>query len=446
MTASAMSSNTLLTLLFLSASSTPSTAFVPFLGPTSPRLQPLHATETFQRSLLEAQLKLSDKSKSSPVDNVVATTTSSESEATSSTPVVSVDYDAAARLAYEAAGSVGEFTDFRANYLEETSAMMAKKNPYVKTAPVAPVAEVPEPMVATPIVSVDYDAAARLAYVAAGETGEFETFKMKYLEETSAMIATKNPYVSAVVEKVPVEPIIETPPSPPEEAFTAPPTQPEPILLTPTPTPAPAPLPKTEFTIPRELAIVPINEATVQFTAGLLGATAGFLLGGPILSAILAATTNYLSRKEDDTSSSVRNGNEATTVATSPKKIVDTASQTALLLYNYLARFEKENNVVDTTFRLMEGAVDKLKTMDSPASSTIVQLETTLGDIAKKVEEWNDDYDFVNGAGTVLNSVGDLVEVSVDKVVELNEEYRLTERVGEVVRETVKKVTEERRD
>jgi len=33
----------------------------------------------------------------------------------------------------------------------------------VKTAPVAPVAEVPEPAVSTPIVSVDYDAAARLA-------------------------------------------------------------------------------------------------------------------------------------------------------------------------------------------------------------------------------------------------------------------------------------------
>ena len=101
---------------------------------------------------------------------------------------------------------------------------------------------------------------------------------------------------------------------------------------------------------------------------------------------------------------------------------------------------------MDTALRLAEGAVDRLKSIDSPASSAVVQLESTLGGMAKKVEEWNDDYDFVNGAGTVLNSVGDLVEISVDKVVELNEEYRLTERVGGVIKETVKKVTEEKRD
>ena len=39
--------------------------------------------------------------------------------------------------------------------------------------------------------SVDYDAAARLAYEAAGSDGDFESFKGKYLEETSAMVAQK---------------------------------------------------------------------------------------------------------------------------------------------------------------------------------------------------------------------------------------------------------------
>ena len=39
----------------------------------------------------------------------------------------SVDYDAAARLAYEAAGSAGDFGAFKTKYLEQTSAMVAKK-------------------------------------------------------------------------------------------------------------------------------------------------------------------------------------------------------------------------------------------------------------------------------------------------------------------------------
>ena len=44
---------------------------------------------------------------------------------------------------------------------------------------------------ATPFQSVDYDSAAKLAYEAAGESGDFETFKAKYLEDTSAMVGEK---------------------------------------------------------------------------------------------------------------------------------------------------------------------------------------------------------------------------------------------------------------
>ena len=40
--------------------------------------------------------------------------------------------------------------------------------------------------------SVDYDAAARLAYEAAGSKGDFASFLPKYLEDTSAMIAAKS--------------------------------------------------------------------------------------------------------------------------------------------------------------------------------------------------------------------------------------------------------------
>ena len=41
------------------------------------------------------------------------------------------------------------------------------------------------------LTSVDYDAAARLAYEEAGSVGDFDNFKFKYLEEMSAMVANK---------------------------------------------------------------------------------------------------------------------------------------------------------------------------------------------------------------------------------------------------------------
>jgi hypothetical protein len=193
---------------------------------------------------------------------------------------------------------------------------------------------------------------------------------------------------------------------------------------------------QTQFTVPRELALVPINESTVQFTAGALGATAGLLLGGgPFLAIFLSATANYLSRKDDNVQSE-KDGNIAT--ATSPKRIVDTASQTVLLIYNFLAQFERDNKIVDGTFKVFEGVVDKAK-QNEESGETIVALESTLGGLVTSIGQLNEDYDLVGGAGTVLNTVGDLVETGVDKVVELNEEYKLSDRVGGIVKKALDK-------
>ena len=213
---------------------------------------------------------------------------------------------------------------------------------------------------------------------------------------------------------------------------------PEPVVVAAKPKPVatiPEPIIKgkrsTEFTVPRELAIVPINEATVQFTAGTIGGVAGLVVGGPVVAALSATIFNYLSRKDEDKSSS----------STSPKKIVDTAALTALHIYNFLAQFEKDNKIVDSAFKLMEKVVDKAKESEG-AGDVLATLESTLGGVVNKVEELNDDYDLIGGAGTVLGSFGDLLEVGLDKVVEANEEYKFTERVGGVVKNTVEKVTE----
>jgi pyruvate/2-oxoglutarate dehydrogenase complex dihydrolipoamide acyltransferase (E2) component len=108
--------------------------------------------------------------------------------------LVSVDYDAAVRLAYQASGEL-EFEVFKAKYLADASAMIAKKNPYVQVKePAKAISVITESLT---LASVDYDAAVRLAYEASGES-EFEVFKAKYLADTSAMIAKKNPYVKAM--------------------------------------------------------------------------------------------------------------------------------------------------------------------------------------------------------------------------------------------------------
>lgn len=223
------------------------------------------------------------------------------------------------------------------------------------------------------------------------------------------------------------EPVVAKPFIPEPEPVAAKPfiPEPEPVVAK-----AEKVIKPTEFTVPREFAIVPVNESTVQFTAGALGGAAGLLLGGPILGAVSAAAFNYVSRKDDSPSSD-----------NSAKKVVDTASQTAILGWNFLASFEKENKLFDGFLKLLEKAVDGAKASDSSAGEAILTLESTLGGIANKVQDLDDEYDLVQGAGTVLDSVGDLIEMSVDKVVDLNEEYKLTERVSEVVKGAVDKAS-----
>ena len=402
----------------------------PLRTPTS-RTAALHATtENFQRSLLAAQIANNNNERNSSPTKSIATQ--------------SVDYDAAARLAYKASGGStddDDFAAFKSKYLQDTSNLVATKQ---RTR-----------------VAKEKAAAAKLKAQKAAEAAQLakEKAQAKIREREDAVIAAAAAKTAAAVSKE-SEKESSQPADDDDDAVTViRPTPPAPVVTADTTKTAAAEESETATTItasttiesssttssssgttiPRELALVPINESTVQFTAGALGLTAGLVLGGPLLAIFLSATANYLSRKDDEP----QPGKEESATSTSPKRIVDTASQTALLIYNFLAQFERDNKIVDGTFRLIEGAVDKAKQSEE-GGETIASLENTLGGVAKTVEKLNEDFDLVGGAGTVLNSVGDLVEDSVDKVIDLNDQFKLTERVGSVVKGAVAKVTEKK--
>ncbi len=400
--------------LFFLLSSTASSFIVPntnnyYHHPSARPSAALHATtEDFQRSLLAAQIAHnSNKPNSSPAKKSITAPQPS-----------SVDYDAAARLAYESSGSTDDFSTFKLKYLQDTSNLVATKQRTRIAKEKA--AEMKEKAMK----------AAEAAKVAK------EKAQMKIREREDAL-AKEN-------EVQPVDVVVEETVDTPEPTITATTTTTEetPISTTTTTTES-----TTGARVPRELAIVPINDSTIQFTAGALGLTAGLVLGGPILAIFLSATANYLSRKDDAPLQSSKDNDDdsAPTVSTSsPKRIVDAASQTALYLYNFLAQFERDNKIVDSTLQLLESSISTAKKQSSETGETIIKIESTLGDITKSAQTLNDQYDLVGGAGTVLNTVGDLVEDSVDRVIDLNEQFRLTERVGGVVTGAVKKVTEKK--
>jgi phage-related tail protein len=157
--------------------------------------------------------------------------------------------------------------------------------------------------------------------------------------------------------------------------------------------------------------IVAIKEETVEFTAGIIGGAAGFILGGPVLGAIGAAAANYISKGEDEAG-----------------EIVGAVSKSALEVYNYLATLDNKYEVLGSAQSSLEGALDKLKSQEKVDPAAIEKVEAALASTKAKIEEVNDEYDLVGSGITALGVVGDLVEKTVKKVGELNEEYQLTDK------------------
>ena len=179
----------------------------------------------------------------------------------------------------------------------------------------------------------------------------------------------------------------------------------------------PASPPKVQTT-----AIVPINEETVEFTAGLLGGAAGFLLGGPVLGAIGAAAANYASKTDADIG-----------------EVLSAVSKTSIEVFNYFSKLDSKYDVLDKAKVQLEGALDKVKSTDGANPETIEKIESALSNTNKKISEINDEYDLAGTAMTALGVVGDLVEKAIIKGGELNEEYSLSDKATVALKDAVEK-------
>jgi len=169
-------------------------------------------------------------------------------------------------------------------------------------------------------------------------------------------------------------------------------------------------------------ALVPIKEETVEFTAGILGGTAGFIVGGPVLGALAAAASNYASKNEGDVS-----------------EVIQAVSKSSIQVFNYLAGLDKKYEVLNKAKISLQEAVDKLKSQDSVDKETLAKVESALSSTKSKISEINDEYDLVGAGTTALGVVGDLVEKAVKKFGELNEEYQLTGKATEALKGAVDK-------
>jgi hypothetical protein len=179
---------------------------------------------------------------------------------------------------------------------------------------------------------------------------------------------------------------------------------------------------EAEVETKEDVALVAINEDTVEFTAGLIGGAVGLVVGGPVLGAIAAAAANNVARSDVQAS-----------------EIVQTVSKSAIEVYNYLTALDAKYELLLNAQKSLENSLAKVKESDSVNTETVEKIENALASTKAKIEELNDEYDLVGATSTSLGVVGDLVEKAVKKLGELNEEYKLTDKALTAVEGAVDK-------
>jgi len=166
--------------------------------------------------------------------------------------------------------------------------------------------------------------------------------------------------------------------------------------------------------------MIAIKDESVEFTAGVIGAVAGFVVGGPLVGAVGAAAANYVSKQENDIS-----------------EVISAVSKSSLEIYNYLVKLDDKYELLNKTKGSLESALDKLKAGDNVDPATVAKVEDALAQTTSKISEINEEYDLVGAGVTALGVAGDLVEKAVIKANELNSEYKLTDKALEALNKAV---------
>lgn len=177
----------------------------------------------------------------------------------------------------------------------------------------------------------------------------------------------------------------------------------------------------TPESAPNMAKLVPVEVETVEFTAGIIGGAAGFIIGGPVLGAVGAAASNYISKNEGDVND-----------------VVKAVSKTSIEIYNYLSKLDAKYEILTKTQASLQDALTKLKdTQSDPA--TIEKVEAALSSTTSKIAELNDEYDVVGAGTTALGVLGDFIDQAVEKAGELNDEYKLTDKAIDALKSAVDK-------
>lgn len=114
-------------------------------------------------------------------------------------------------------------------------------------------------------------------------------------------------------------------------------------------------------------------------------------------------------------------------------EVVRGVGKVSLDVYNFLLKINGKYDLTDKAGAQLKDQLNKLKAGSS--GETIAKVEDALSKATSKFNELDKEYDLVEKGKQALGYAGDLSAKAIDKGIELNAEYKLTDQV-------VAKVTE----
>lgn len=176
---------------------------------------------------------------------------------------------------------------------------------------------------------------------------------------------------------------------------------------------------------PKTVELVPLDKESMGNAVTATGGILGFVLGGPVLAALLAAVTNYVAKQEGDSGDALRGVG---------KSVVES--------YNYLTNINGKYGLVDK----LKDSVSKTVSSLEKDSEIVERVRTTVDTTTTKLDELNKEYDLVAKGKQVLVAAGTLSDTALEKLVELNAKYDFVETTKKAATSAIDKAKDKAKE
>ena len=145
--------------------------------------------------------------------------------------------------------------------------------------------------------------------------------------------------------------------------------------------------------------LVPLDKTNIENAAAVTGGIVGFALGGPVVALILAAVSNYVSKKDSDAGTALRGFG---------KSVIES--------FNFLTTLNKKYDVTGA----VSNTVSKAVTSAEGESEGFEKVSKTVNNTISKIKEINAEFDILGKGKQAAIAAAALSDAALEKVEELN--------------------------